>query len=70
MKIMVMCARCGETHEIEIVPFAKNAIVADGKTLTHWGMCLNLNEPVLMRIETKERGADWGHWGNTARSKD
>lgn len=54
MKIMVIrCARCGETHEIEIVPFAENAIEADGKTFSHWGMCLNLNEPVLMRIETK-----------------
>ena len=45
------CARCGQTHEIEFMPFAKNAIEVYGQISTHWGMCRNLNEPVLMRIE-------------------
>lgn len=47
------CARCGESHEVEFLPFAKSVIELDDETLTHWGMCPNLNEPILMRIETK-----------------
>lgn len=48
------CARCGETHEIEFSPFAENAIECSGEISTHWGMCPNLNEPILLRIQ--ERG--------------
>lgn len=47
------CARCGQTHEMEFSPFTKNAIECEGDVSTHWGMCPNLQEPVLLRIETR-----------------
>lgn len=52
MKTIVSnCARCGDTHEVEFREFAKNSIGLDEDVLTHWGMCPNLNEPILMRIQ-------------------
>lgn len=51
------CARCGNTHnDVEFKRFAQNPVKhIDGNLLntqiTHWGMCPNLNEPILMRIK-------------------
>lgn len=41
------CARCGKTHEVEFNRFTQPI-----DDCTHWGMCPNLNEPILMRIVT------------------
>lgn len=59
------CARCGETHEIEFFPFAKNPIDLDGEISSHWGMCPNLNEPVLMRMEERTGAAPMGQPSKT-----
>jgi hypothetical protein len=47
MKVTVLnCARCGEDHEMEFYPFSQNGI----DDFTHWGMCPNINEPVLLKF--------------------
>lgn len=52
MKLLVQnCARCGETHEINFEEFSLRPVKSGGDTRTHWGMCSNTNEPVLMKFE-------------------
>jgi hypothetical protein len=47
MKLKVTnCARCQQDHEIEYFKFSKNGI----RDCDYWGMCPNLNEPVIMKI--------------------
>lgn len=55
MEIIVRsCARCGQTHKVHFEKFAQNPIIAYGDIMTHWGMCPNINEPILMRIINDE----------------
>jgi hypothetical protein len=59
------CARCGDMHPVEFKPLTRPIEVHDfveGDTvkgahyvkviITHWGLCPNLNEPLLMNIKT------------------
>jgi transcription elongation factor Elf1 len=39
------CQRCGEDHNVEFRPLANPAY-----TYTYWGMCSNINQPLLLRI--------------------
>ena len=45
------CARCGETHDVELVPFEHQS---DGAVFTHWGMCSTTGEPVLITFGDSE----------------
>lgn len=48
------CARCGENHVVDFVPFINGPLVIGEYTISHWGMCLNNNEPVLMYFEESD----------------
>jgi hypothetical protein len=51
MKIKVLhCARCGEDHEMEFSKFSDNPIECDETIYTHWGLCPNTSEPVILTI--------------------
>jgi hypothetical protein len=39
------CARCGETHDIRFTRFQRPS-----GDWTHWGMCQQTGEPVLLKI--------------------
>ena len=45
------CARCGHTHEVEFKEFSRQNVEIGGFVETHWGMCPELNEPILMRFQ-------------------
>ncbi len=50
MMLVKRCARCGDDHEVEFFEFKGNPVVSGEETSTHWGVCPNLNEPILMHI--------------------
>jgi hypothetical protein len=56
------CARCGETHEGELVwsPLTHPVHDVDGTLWTHWMPCPTNGEPVLMRSVDKEKIATGG----------
>jgi hypothetical protein len=47
------CARCGEDHEkLTFQPFKRAVEPGSSEALTHWAMCPNHDEPILMYIAT------------------
>lgn len=47
------CARCEQDHEVEFFKFAGNPVFLVEKSFTHWGLCPNTDEPILMYVEQK-----------------
>jgi len=39
------CARCEKDHEVEVKVFTNPPPI-----YTHWALCPNLNEPILIKI--------------------
>ena len=57
MNIMVKnCARCDGDHEIDIVAFTRHPV----DDFTHFGICKNVNEPVLVKLLNFEKESDYG----------
>jgi hypothetical protein len=51
IKIMVInCARCGESHEVNFAKFSLEGVDINGDIFTHWGMCPETSEPILLKI--------------------
>lgn len=47
------CARCGSDHtNLKFFKF-NHPVKDEAGSWTHWAICPNLNEPVLMRYEIK-----------------
>lgn len=50
------CARCGDDHSgLVFKAFTIRPIThGDGVTFTHWALCPNTGEPIIMEIEKTE----------------
>jgi hypothetical protein len=47
------CARCGEDHkDMDFRAFRSPIFDSDGSVWTHWAICPNFDEPVLLKQVT------------------
>ncbi len=54
MDILVAnCARCGAEHHVGFTEFRRPMVYGDNTQWTHWGICPNTNEPIMLRIEQR-----------------
>ena len=52
------CARCGNDHEGIIYRKLTNPMLAGGVILTHWALCPELGEPIMMYFIDVPEGVD------------
>lgn len=50
--LLERCARCGKNHRnLEFIPLYRPIQYAEGLSpITHWALCPNNGDPILMRI--------------------
>jgi hypothetical protein len=48
--MVINCARCGESHEVNFAKFSLEGVDINGDIFTHWGMCPETSEPILLKI--------------------
>ncbi len=59
VKVLNGCARCNGIHvdiDFKMFTFYPQFAGNDGAMFTHWAMCPETNEPILMRIEQDHDG--------------
>jgi hypothetical protein len=47
---VISCARCGQDHEVEFKKFQRPIEDSDSTVWTHWGICPNTDEPILLKM--------------------